>query len=178
MKQAEEMVSDVEALLERLSEINKCMRRCDGQTTTFVHSVTRHREILHAYAQECKKAKANMSIMKERIRLFESHSMDRSRDSLYKSGSGMEALLRERQSLSNSDRAADESVRSAFNARSSLNQQKSLLVGVGARMKGIQFGKVNQIIDANPDGSVATSSSYSLSLFSVQPWHCFTSGDP
>ncbi|KAL1507577.1 hypothetical protein AB1Y20_007197 [Prymnesium parvum] len=123
---ADEIERQIDALLARLAECNDRMSReaadAAGSATT-MHTLQRHREILHDFTQEFRKTKANLRSADERQRLLSSVRQD-SREQRNGSVRATDTLLRERNAIHVGDRMADEVLGQAQATREALGAQR------------------------------------------------------
>ena len=120
---------EIEVLLQDLAEVNDTMSRqaascAPGTTATAIHMLQRHREILHDFQQEFNKSKATFRATMERDELLSSVRQD-IREHRCASTRASDALLRERNAIHASGRAADEVIDQAQATRDALNAQRS-----------------------------------------------------
>lgn len=121
------LLNEIEALLQELGEVNDSMSReasaatGGGGTATAMHKLQRHREILHDFQQEFARSKQSIHAATERSQLLSSVREDirEHRDSRQS-----DALLRERNAIGASSRAADDVLGQAAATRDSLNAQR------------------------------------------------------
>ncbi|URE24889.1 hypothetical protein MUK42_25570 [Musa troglodytarum] len=69
------MEMEIETLLARLTDVNEAMSRCAAAavpTTSVAQKLTRHRDILHEFAQEFKRTRGNIMSMREHAELLTS----------------------------------------------------------------------------------------------------------
>ncbi|KAF8412403.1 hypothetical protein HHK36_000367 [Tetracentron sinense] len=96
------MEMEIQSLLEKLLDTNDAMSRCAASaspTTSVTQKLTRHRDILHEFAQEFRRIKGNINSMKEHAELLSSARDDISE---YKASGSMSPrmhLLRERAAI-------------------------------------------------------------------------------
>eukprot|EP00245_Coleochaete_scutata_P005283 TRINITY_DN18727_c0_g1_i1.p1 TRINITY_DN18727_c0_g1~~TRINITY_DN18727_c0_g1_i1.p1 ORF type:complete len:236 (+),score=42.43 TRINITY_DN18727_c0_g1_i1:216-923(+) len=147
------MEMEIEALLERLLDVNDAMSRCVAattSTTSITQKLARHRDILHECTQEFRRTKTNISSMREHAELLTSVRNDISE---YKAGaslSPMNSLLRERGSIHGSVIQVDEVIRQAEATKGALAAQRSTFVEVQAKLKHLsdRFPVVRNILSA------------------------------
>jgi Golgi SNAP receptor complex protein 1 len=123
---------EIEALLQDLEQVNDQMSReamdGPGGTATAMHKLQRHREILHDFQQEFARCRSQQRQAMERSQLLSSVRETISEHRCAASQAS-EALLRERNAISASGRAADEVLGQAAATRDALHAQRG---GFGA----------------------------------------------
>ena len=133
-----QLFHEIEALLIALGEVNDTMSReasaATGGTATMMHKLQRHREILHDFQQEFTRSKQNLQAATERTQLLSSVREDirEHRDSRQS-----DALLRERNAIGASSRAADDVLGQAAATRDSLNAQRGGFSGMAGKLSTI-----------------------------------------
>mmetsp|Transcript_23110 Transcript_23110/g.38017 ORF Transcript_23110/g.38017 Transcript_23110/m.38017 type:complete len:254 (-) Transcript_23110:96-857(-) len=144
--------NDIDDLLNRLSDVNDGMSRCvassnPSSSTSMMHMLQRHREILYDYTQEFKKTKANINMYREHAELLSSPS-SLSREDSYKQSSSMDSLLRERTTISSVDRIAGDIIGQAMATRDSLTAQRDFLNNAVTKIGGIvsRFPVINNLM--------------------------------
>lgn len=128
------------------------MARHAGGPVASVHTLQRHREILHDYTQEFAKTKASVQSARERAQLLSSVRADvRELRAAEAGGAGAAAaradsanLLRERNAIHHAVRLADEVIGRAQATQGSLDEQRALfgrirrtVLDVGARLPAV-----------------------------------------
>jgi len=137
--------------LPQLGEVNEAMTRHAGGPAASVHTMQRHREILHDYKQEFSKTKASIQSARDRAQLLSSVRADVRELSAVEAGAGGAAaradsanLLRERNAIHHAVRLADEVIGRAQATQGSLDEQRALfgrirrtVLDVGARLPAV-----------------------------------------
>ncbi|ODN01754.1 Golgi SNAP receptor complex member 1 [Orchesella cincta] len=67
----ESLSEEIDVLLKRLTEVNEKMGEFPPQNSSFIHTLTRHRDILQDYTQEFRKTQNNLKSRKEREELLQ-----------------------------------------------------------------------------------------------------------
>ena len=118
---------EIETLLQDLEQVNDQMSReamdSPGGTATAMHKLQRHREILHDFQQEFARSRAQLRQATERSQLLSSVRETIS-EHRYAASQASDALLRERNAIAASGRAADEVLGQAAATRDALNAQR------------------------------------------------------
>ena len=144
------LVQEIERLLADLGEANDAMSReavgAPGGTATAMHKLQRHREILHDLQQEFAKSKAALKAATERSELLSS-VRDDIREHRCAVSSTSDALLRERNAINASNRAADDVLGQAAATRDALATQRGGF--------GTMGGKLTQIASLAPQARAA-----------------------
>ncbi|KAJ6809743.1 Golgi SNAP receptor complex member 1-2 isoform X1 [Iris pallida] len=141
------MEMEIQALLEKLLDINDSMSRCAASastTSSITQKLARHRDILHEYTQEFRRTKGNLNSMKEHAELLNSVRDDISESKASGSMSPRVHLLRERASIHGSISHIDEVIGQAQATRSVLGTQRALFGAVQGKVK--QLGEKFPII--------------------------------
>ncbi|KAF8924455.1 snare region anchored in the vesicle membrane C-terminus-domain-containing protein [Dissophora ornata] len=156
----EDLEANIEELLEKLSRLVDGMSgHLDTQTQTngqaplsMVHLLQKHRDILHNYTREYRKARQNVRAARDHAQLLSSVRDD---ISTFKnggpSGSGASAsdyLLNERSRIDGSHRLADSALEQAYATKDDLDRQRSTLLSVNQRINNVasQLPSVGQLI--------------------------------
>ena len=137
--QVEEMVADIESLLAQLTQVNDAMRRrAAGEpgVAAAMQTMQRHNDILHDFTQEIAKARANLARADERRQLLSSVRREIA-DSRSAAARAEAALLRERNAIHGSERAADDVISQAEAAKAALTEQRRTFGSVGAKLANL-----------------------------------------
>ncbi|KAF9427065.1 hypothetical protein BGZ94_005532 [Podila epigama] len=150
----EELEANIEALLEKLNGIVDAMSGLldnPGQpkaSTTVVHGVQRHRDILHDYTKEYRKTRQNVRAARDHAQLL---SSVRGEIDSYKNAnmSASDYLLNERSRIDGSHLLADSALEQAYATKDDLDRQRSTLQSVNSRINNVanQLPGVGQLID-------------------------------
>ena len=131
------LMQEIERLLADLAETNDAMSReaadAPGGAAT-MHKLQRHREILHDLQSEFAKSKANLHAANERSQLLSSVRED-IREHRCAASRASDALLRERNAINASGRAADEILGQAAATRDQLAQQRGGFGSMSGKLK-------------------------------------------
>jgi len=130
------MGQEIEQLLLRLSEINEGMSKTAENSAAVNNYIANHRSKLHEYSQEFKRIKTQIHAAREHAELLISVRQDISQ---YKNsvGTRQENLLRERGSVHNSDRVADNLIGVGLALREDLTTQRNFIQGTLFKVKNI-----------------------------------------
>jgi hypothetical protein len=101
-----------------------------------MHQLQRHREILHDLRQEFGRSRAALTVANERSQLLSSVRED-IREHRCAASRASEALLRERNAIGASGRAADEVLEAAQATRDALNAQRGGFSSIGGKLRSI-----------------------------------------
>ena len=151
------LMSEIEALLDRLAQVNELMldaassNATRSQSASAHHTLQRHRDILQDYRGEYTKTKSNLISALERHQLMSSVHRDISD---YSSGSGsknrsrMDMLLKENEHARNSERLIDDQINIAIEARDTLVNQRYAFKAVQAKLNDLssRFPAVNNLV--------------------------------
>lgn len=160
---AEVMTTDMEALLSKLSAVLDAMSSMHATTTTsapgkvattasVTHTLQRHSEILRDYQQEFRKTRASVVSLRERSELMS--GIDRIRpstsamDGTNGSTSGLDALYKERASISAATSGADTAISTGLSLKEDLDRQRAMFASMVERMETMSEGipAVNRLI--------------------------------
>nr|XP_009388400.2 PREDICTED: Golgi SNAP receptor complex member 1-2-like isoform X2 [Musa acuminata subsp. malaccensis] len=139
------MEMEIETLLARLTDVNEAMSRCAAAavpTTSVAQKLTRHRDILHEFAQEFKRTRGNIMSMREHAELLTSVRNDINEYKTSSSSQAVPNLLRERAAIHGSITQIDEVTSQAEAIKGVLSAQRSTF--------GEIQGKVKQLSDRFP----------------------------
>ncbi|KAJ8459522.1 hypothetical protein OPV22_032448 [Ensete ventricosum] len=139
------MEMEIEMLLARLTDVNEAMSRCAAAampTTSVAQKLTRHRDILHEFAQEFKRTRGNIMSMREHAELLTSVRNDINEYKTSSSSQAVPNLLRERAAIHGSITQIDEVTSQAEAIKGVLSVQRSTF--------GEIQGKVKQLSDRFP----------------------------
>ncbi|KAL7125880.1 hypothetical protein ABFS83_14G146100 [Erythranthe nasuta] len=145
------MDMEIEALLEKLLDINDSMSRCAASaapTTSVTQKLARHRDILHEFTQEFRRIKGNINSMKEHAELLSSVRDDISEYKASGSVSPRMQLLRERAAIHGSISHIDDVISQAQATRAALGSQRTLFGDVQGKVKilGDKFPVIRGLI--------------------------------
>lgn len=134
------LLHEIEALLQDLGEANDAMSReaagVSGSSVTAMHMLQRHREILHDFTQELTRSKNALKAATERSQLLSS-VRDDIREYRCEASRATDALLRERNAINQTSRAADDIIGQAQATRDAIGGQRSGFSAMGNRLKQI-----------------------------------------
>ncbi|XP_071448099.1 Golgi SNAP receptor complex member 1 [Hetaerina americana] len=141
----EEMQTDLEQLLSKLSSINEQMGEfSSGQTQHYTQQ--RHKEVLQDYKQEFTKTKANFQARREREDLLNSVRKDIDN---YRSGLNrrMDLYLKENEHIRSSERLLDDQISIAVETREHLMSQRLTFKKFQTKMNDLsnRFPLINSI---------------------------------
>ncbi|XP_015606598.1 Golgi SNAP receptor complex member 1 [Cephus cinctus] len=144
----ENMASEIEALLAKLTTINDGMSEVKPSGAAMLHTMQRHREILKDYKLEFNKTQNNFTARKDREDLL--GSVRKEIDS-YKSASGLnrrDMYLKESQHIHNSDRLINDQISIAVETRDHLMSQRQAFKRIQTRFNDIsnRFPAVNSLL--------------------------------
>jgi len=133
-----DLEEEVDGLLEKLRETNDELSTLLNDPTSppsqsMSRTIQRHRDVLNDYERDTRRTKENVKLALDRANLL---SGVRNDIDAYKS-SAAEALLSERGHIDSSHRMADDLIQQAYEARSDIGQQRSVLSGINARMTSV-----------------------------------------
>lgn len=119
----------------QLAELNDAMsRHASGPGAISLHTLQRHREILHDYSAEFQKTRASIKVARERASLLDTvrSEIRHHRDAAQPAGgrAGDASLLRERNALHHAVRLADEVIGRAQSTQGSLNDQRTMFANI------------------------------------------------
>eukprot|EP00850_Spirogloea_muscicola_P022278 SM000285S10807 [mRNA] locus=s285:26082:27440:- [translate_table: standard] len=175
------MEMEIEALLEKLLDVNDAMGRCVAattSTTSVTQKLARHRDILHEFTQEFRRTKGNIRSQREHAELLVSVRNDISE---YKASAGgaspMPGLLRERGAIHGNIAQIDEVISQAEATKGALAAQKTLFLDVQSRLKvlGDRFPVVRNVLGAirrrrNRDTIILSAVITACTLFLIIYW--------
>ena len=149
----ETVALELERLLKRLTDVNDMMSEyLNGMSfaepnAAQLHTLQRHRDILHDYTHEFTKTKANIKASREREDLLGSVRRDISE---YKSGLNRrtDLYLKENEHIRNSDRMADEVINIAMATKENLNSQRNAFHNLSSRVLSVtnRFPMINNLV--------------------------------
>ena len=147
------LLKQIDGLLTELGEVNDTMSReassTPGGTATAMHKLQRHREILHDLQQEFSRSKAQLKAATERDQLLSSVQND-IREHRVATSRASDQLLRERNAIGMSSRAADDVLGQAAATRDALFQQRGGFSGMSGKLKQLAslVPQVNSLLTA------------------------------
>ena len=147
------LLKQIDGLLAELGEVNDTMSReassTPGGTATAMHKLQRHREILHDLQQEFSRSKAQLKAATERDQLLSSVQND-IREHRVATSRASDQLLRERNAIGMSSRAADDVLGQAAATRDALFQQRGGFSGMSGKLKQLAslVPQVNSLLTA------------------------------
>lgn len=158
---AEVMTTDMEALLSKLSAVLDAMSSLHATSTpapgkvattaSVTHTLQRHSEILRDYQQEFRKTRASVVSLRERSDLM--NGVDRIRPSTSSmdgtnNTSGLDALYKERASISAATSGADTAIATGLSLKEDLDRQRAMFASMVERMETMSEGlpAVNRLI--------------------------------
>ncbi|ERM97706.1 hypothetical protein AMTRI_Chr09g39040 [Amborella trichopoda] len=139
------MEMEIQALLEKLLDVNDTMSRCAAATVPSIsmgQKLTRHRDILHEYTQEFKRTQGNIMLMWEHAELLKSVRNDINE---YKASTTLKlapGLLRERAAIHGSINQIEDVTDQAESLKGVLTAQRNAFTSIQ--------GKVKQLSDRFP----------------------------
>ncbi|KAL1925623.1 uncharacterized protein VTP21DRAFT_506 [Calcarisporiella thermophila] len=142
---------EIDELLKKLTIVVNSMNEFTERpsanriSSSLVHVIQRHRDMLYDYSKEFRKTRANLRSMREHNEL-----LSQIRDDMNKpSSSNTEHLLTERNRIDNSHRMTDMLLEQAYSTRENLDKQRSLLQGANRRLVGLvgQIPGINTLIN-------------------------------
>ena len=147
---ASPLLQEIEAALQELGEVNDTMSKATGgtaSTTTAMHMLQRHREILHDLQQEFTRRRVALHAATERSQLLNSVRAD-IREHRFAASHASDALLRERNAINASDRATDDIIGQAQATRDALAAQRGGFGTMSSRLRQISnmAPQVNELL--------------------------------
>ncbi|XP_033329481.1 golgi SNAP receptor complex member Gos28 [Megalopta genalis] len=144
----ENMASEIEALLTKLSSINERMSELHPNGAAMLHTMQRHKDILKDYKLEFSKIRNNFAARRDREDLL--GSVRKEIDN-YKSASGLnrrEMFMKENQHIHNSDRLINDQISIAMETREHLMTQRQAFKRIQTRFNDIsnRFPAVNSLV--------------------------------
>lgn len=149
----ETMAMEIEQLLAKLTGVNDMMSNHNealNGTSSAIHTLQRHRDILQDYNQEFGKTKANIVAHREREDLIGSVRRD---IDAYKNSSGANSrrtdlYLKENEHLRNSDRLAGEAIDIAMATKENLGSQRKIFKNMTTRLNDLanRFPALNSLV--------------------------------
>lgn len=171
---AEAMTSDMEALLSKLSAVidamsssingvGGVMKSSTGGSAAATHTLQRHSEILYDYQQEFRKTRNSITTLNEHAELISGASTTGKKSSLSTSSSssaldaasggnpdntGLDALYKERASISASSTGAETAIATGLSLKEDLDRQRAMFASMVERMETMSEGlpAVNRLI--------------------------------
>lgn len=156
---AEALTADMEALLSKLAAVIEAMSSIHaGSTggvkipgaTAVAHTLQRHSEILFDYQQEFRKTRSSIVTLREHAELLT--GADRSRSNpggqSIDGSSGLDALYKERASISAASNGADTTIATGISLKEDLDRQRAMFASMVERMETMSEGlpSVNRLI--------------------------------
>lgn len=136
------MTSDMENLLAKLQKVVEGMTTSLSVSTSapspaLAHTIQRHTEILHDYAQEFHKTRETVASARDRAELL---SGARSENSLTRNlagtnGSATDSLYAERTSLASATSGADTAIETGLSLKEDLDRQRAMFASMVERME-------------------------------------------
>lgn len=144
----ENMTSEIEALLSKLSIINEGMSGIQANGAAMLHTMQRHKEILKDYKLEFVKIQNNFTSRKDRKDLLGSVRKDINN---YRSGNNLnrrDMYLKENQHIHNSDHLINDQISIAIETRDHLVSQRQVFKRIQTRFNDLsnRFPAVNNLI--------------------------------
>nr|XP_037280451.1 Golgi SNAP receptor complex member 1-like isoform X3 [Rhipicephalus microplus] len=151
----ETMTLEIEQLLSKLGEVNDQMSQVQtssgaAPSTTVLHTLQRHRDILQDYVREFHKTRTNVQAHRERDLLLGSVRKDI--DS-YKNSSSLnrrsEGYLKEHEHLKSSDRMVHDQINIAIRTKDELLSQRNALKAIQTKMTTLandRFPMINSLV--------------------------------
>ncbi|KAG0336075.1 hypothetical protein BG000_006968 [Podila horticola] len=149
----EELEASIEDLLEKLNNVVDAMSGLldtPGQqsvSSSVMHGVQRHRDILHDYTKEYRKTRQNVRAAQDHAQLL---SSVRGEIDSYKNGnmSASDYMLNERARIDGSHLLADSALEQAYATKDDLDRQRTTLQNVNSRINNVanQLPGVGQLI--------------------------------
>lgn len=126
----------------QLAELNESMsRHASGPGGISLHTLQRHREILHDYSAEFQKTRASIKAARERASLLDTVRSEirdyRDASEVLGARAGDASLLRERNALHHAIRLADDVIGRAQSTQGSLHEQRGMLGNIGRNVVGL-----------------------------------------
>lgn len=154
----EHMTAEMESLLQRLETVVEAMSTALSSTATtppaaLAHTLQRHTEILHDYAQEFRKTRGSIASARERVDLLSGASRLRAENgvtngSMTNDRSAHDALYAERTSLASSNTGADAAIQTGLSLKEDLDRQRAMFASMVERMETMSEGMpaINRLI--------------------------------
>lgn len=143
---AEDMTSDMDALLTQLSSVIESMSTLQA-SPSIAHTLQRHTEILHDYSNEFRKTRASITSLREHAELL-SGAADRPRVVTAGGGTSLDGLYKERASIAAATSGADTAIATGMNLKEDLDRQRAMFASMVERMETMSEGipAVNRLI--------------------------------
>ena len=131
---------EIQQMLQRLGVVNDALAdvasRRQTVPQTYMHTLSRHSDILSDYRQEFSKTQANIRRAHDRDALLGNvrHQIDAHRSA---SARREDLYLQEHDKIQSSDRMADEAIALAMGTRDALREQRQTLRGISGRMASV-----------------------------------------
>jgi len=136
---------EIEDMLSKLSEMNERMTSLPTSGAAMMHTLTRHRDILHSYRTEFNKIAQNHLIQIEREELLSSSGlMNNSSGSL----SRRDMYVKENQHISNSHNMINDQISIAIETQKSLKGQRKSFKRLQNRFNNLanNFPRINSLL--------------------------------
>lgn len=156
---AEAMTTDMEALLSKLSAVIDAMSSINTSTngapkppgaSAASHTLQRHTEILRDYQQEFRKTRNSIASLREHAELMAGADRGRGTPPASMDGStaGLDALYKERASISGATSGADTAIATGLSLKEDLDRQRAMFASMVERMETMSEGlpAVNRLI--------------------------------
>lgn len=171
---AETMTTDMESMLCKLQAIIEAMSsmipssssslsstnngsNIGGMKGPTSHTLQRHSEILHDYQQEFRKTRNSIVTLNKHSELISGNSngMDENNNSISidmngkdDNGNGLDALYKERGSISSATQGADNAIATGLSLKEDLDRQRAMFASMVERMESMSEGipAVNRLI--------------------------------
>ncbi|CAG8536144.1 10570_t:CDS:2 [Paraglomus occultum] len=139
---AEAMEAEIDELIKKLTLVVNSMAELLDRpssapaSSSMMHMLQRHRDILYDYSKEFKKTKSNIQAARDHADLLRSV---RDEISLHKSGTSSETdyFLNERARIESSHHITDMVIEQAYSTREEIGRQRSILFKANRRMAGV-----------------------------------------
>eukprot|EP00124_Ichthyophonus_hoferi_P003245 Ihof_evm3s271 gene=Ihof_evmTU3s271 len=138
---AETLATDIDQLIEELSQINDDMsdhtQITIGSSPAILHTLQRHREILNDYTNEFRKTRANITAAQDREQLLSSVQQEINDYKNPTNGSADSYYHREQSRLLSSQALASEAINIAMATKEDLTNQRTQFRGISSRIIGL-----------------------------------------
>eukprot|EP00732_Lithocolla_globosa_P006503 Lithocolla_globosa_v1_NODE_7607_length_924_cov_67.649022.p1 type:complete len:249 gc:universal NODE_7607_length_924_cov_67.649022:49-795(+) len=129
---------EVEELLRQLGNVIEQMSVClkdvePSKSTTMMHTLQRHRDILYGNTKEHKKTKMNITAIREQTELMNSVQND---IGTFKNGQREDYLMTERDRIGRSHQMTDQIIETAYEAKDQLGRQQHTYLGSQSKLSG------------------------------------------
>ncbi|XP_034662699.1 Golgi SNAP receptor complex member 1 [Drosophila subobscura] len=139
---------EIEQILEKLSTLNESMSDLPATGAAAMHTLQRHREILHGYRQEFNKICANHTVRIEREELLRGSGLTTSGSPSISGLSRREMYMKETGHLSSASHLVNDQINIAIETRDNLHAQRQAFKRLQTRFNDIsnRFPLISSLI--------------------------------